>query len=80
MYLDNEFKIEVVVIEIKEDGNTGDCYDSFNKFKKDHLKSSYEFGFVVVETTTGFIPDGYDDWYDSVDEALNAWMINSKRR
>lgn len=80
MFLNNQYEIKIVVIEIKEDGNTGDCYDSFTEFKKEHLKSSYKFGFVVIETATGFIPYGYDDWYDSVDEALNAWMINSKWR
>lgn len=79
MYLDEYLKIEIVVIEIKNDGSTGNCYDTFYDFRKKHPDSSYKFGFVVAETTMGVIPDGYDDWYYSVDEAFNAWMMNKTK-
>ena len=75
MKINERYKIEVVVIEMR--GNTtGDCYNNFQEFKKEHPFSSYRFGFIVVDTETGYIPDNCNDWNDSPEEAMMDYEEN----
>ncbi len=76
MKLDDRYVVNVVIIEGFEGGLTGDCYDDFSKFKKEHPYSTYRFGFIVYDTKTGFIPDGCNDWNDSPEEAIFDYFDN----
>lgn len=82
MMIDNRYKIEPCVIELLDDkgtlANTGDVYDSFKEFRKKHPDSSYKFGFMVIDTTTGFMPDDSEDWFESIEEAMNYWETDLK--
>lgn len=75
MKINNRYEIRVVVIELTNDG-TGDVYDNFEDFKKEHPFSSYRFGFVVFDTQYDYVPDECNDWNDSPEEALMDYEEN----
>lgn len=76
MKINDKYKIEVVVIEVKENGSTGDCYDNLEEFKNAHLLSNYTFGFTVIEIETGLIPEWCNDWNDTLEDALIDYDTN----
>lgn len=63
------------VVEQK-DGTTGDVYDNFKDFKREHPFSPYKFGYVVFDTEYGYIPDSCNDWNDSPEEAMFDYEEN----
>lgn len=75
MKINNRYEIRVVIVEMTNDG-TGDVYDNFENFKKEHHFSSYRFGFVVFDTEYGYVPDNCNDWNDSPEEALMDYEEN----
>lgn len=77
MKINNRYEIRVVVVEKKDgDGITGDVYDNFEDFKREHPFSSYKFGYVVFDTEYGYIPDSCNDWNDSPEEAMFDYEEN----
>lgn len=75
MKLHDQYKVEAVLLEIKEDGTTGAVvYDYEERFLYNFF--SYRFVFVVIDSSTGFIPDDLDDWYDNVEEAISAFYAS----
>lgn len=75
MKINDRYEIRVVVVEQK-DGTTGDVYDNFKDFKREHPFSSYKFGYVVFDTEYGYIPDSCNDWNDSPKEAMFDYEEN----
>ena len=84
MKINDRYEIRVVVIELVDDkgtfASTGDVYDNFEEFKKEHPNSSYKFGFVVFDTEMGYVPDNCNDWNDSPDEAMTDYMYNCSEK
>lgn len=77
MKINYKYEIRIVVVEITDSlGNTGDVYDNFNEFKMEKPESSYRFGFVVINTETGYIPDNCNDWNDSIEDAIADYEYN----
>lgn len=80
MKIDERYEIRTVVIELREvEGSgiiPGDVYDDFKTFKKEHPFASYKFGYVVIDTETGFVPDTCRDWNDSPEDALMDYQEN----
>lgn len=77
MKINNRYEIRVVIVEMAN-GGTGDVYDNFEDFKKEHPFSSYRFGFVVFDTEYGYVPDNCNDWNDSPEEALMDYEENCR--
>lgn len=75
MKIDGRYEIRVVVGAMKYYA-VGDIYDDFREFKKEHPNSGYKFGFCVVDTETGCIPEECNDWNDTVEEALFDYEDN----
>ena len=75
MSIDGRYEIRVVVIELTND-STGDVYDDFLEFKKEHPFSQYKFGYFVFDTKTGYVPDNCNDWNDSPEEAMMDYEEN----
>ena len=51
----------------------GDIYDTIWKLKRDHPDCQIIFGFCIVNTRTNLIPDGFDDWYNTPEDAYTAY-------
>lgn len=75
MKINDRYEIRGVVVEQK-DGTTGDVYDNFKDFKREHPFSPYKFGYVVFDTEYGYIPDSCNDWNDSPEEAMFDYEEN----
>lgn len=75
MKINDKYRIEVLIVEIKKDGMYGDIYDNFSKFKKEHPDDSYKYGFAVVNEF-GYIPQECNEWNDSPEEALMDYFEN----
>ena len=78
MKLSETYEIKIVVLEIKENGIVGDIYDNYFNFRFDKPYASYRFGYIVYDNTIQSIPDGYDDWYDSIEEAIDAFQSDDR--
>jgi hypothetical protein len=76
MKLNERYKIEIVIVEIRADGSTGDVYDDYALFRNDKPNSSYMFGYIVFDTEYGFVPDNCNDWNDSVEDAIADYEYN----
>lgn len=72
--LDDKYEIRVVVTNINDtDADPyGDIYTDFTELKQQHPQDDFLFGFVIVESTTGLIPDNYslEDIYETLEEAI----------
>lgn len=73
MKLDNRYEIRIVVLEIKENNLVGDIFDNYFEFKFNKPYASYRFAYIVYDNNIQSIPDDLDDWYDSIEEAINAY-------
>lgn len=79
MKINERYEIRVVVVEDRN-GATGDVYDNFREFRKEHPFSSYRFGFIVFDTEYGYVPDDCNDWNDSPEEAIMDYMDNCQQK
>lgn len=70
MYVDEKFRIIVVVAALDEDGLPGDVYEDFSDFKNEHANSQYQFLYCVVDNS-GYFPVWFEDWYESVEDAMD---------
>ena len=75
MLLDNKHEIEIVIIE-KKKGAYGDVSNDLQKFKAEHPDSEYQFGCRVINKENGLIPEGCNDWNDTVEEAIWDYVDN----
>lgn len=72
MKIDDRYEIHVAVCN--HDGvMLCDCYDDFRKLKEEHPHHSWEFVYLLIDSETGLIPDGFEDWYKSPDEVWFAY-------
>ncbi len=81
MILDKNLEIRAYVanrIPLKGDGFMhGDVYDSLDRMLEEHPDAAPLFGACVVHRTTGTVAEGYDDFYNSIGEAYQAWVKRS---
>lgn len=70
MKFDDRYEMQIVVVEQRADGSAGDVDPSFPIFRKNHPFSAYRFGYVVVDSETGTVPDVCNEWNSSPEEAL----------
>ena len=70
MKLDDRYEMQIVVVEQRPDGTPGDVDTSMEIFREYHPHSGYRFGFVVVDSETGHVPDVCNEWNSSPEEAL----------
>lgn len=71
MKIGSHYRIGILIIS-----ESGATYDDFDDFREKEPHSKYEFGFCVVDTDTGLIPDVCNDWNDSPQEALFDYLTN----
>lgn len=76
MKLDNRYELRVVVIEMKSDRTTGDCYNDMREFRDEHPFSFYRWGYIVYDTVAGLVPVSCNDWNDTPDEAYMDYVSN----
>jgi len=74
MKINDRYEIRVVVIE-NCNGITGDCYTSFQEFKRDYPQAEFSFGYIIFDTQTGSVVEEAEDWYDTPEEALTACPV-----
>ena len=75
MKINDDYSIELCIVEIGEDGIPGDCYGNYEQFRKEKPNAAYRFGYCIVDKD-GFIPDDCNDWNDSPEEALADYYYN----
>ena len=71
MKIGSHYRIGILIIS-----ESGAAYDDFDDFREKEPHSKYKFGFCVVDTDTGFVPDVCNDWNDSPQEALFDYFTN----
>lgn len=80
MKMDDKHEIRIVIVEILPGNglfhNYGDVYDNYETFRREKPESSFKFGYAVVDTESGLIPDGCNDWNDSIEDAMFDWEDN----
>ena len=58
MKINDEYEIGIVIIELK----------------KDHPTSKFKYGYVVINTTSKYIPAECNDYNDTPEEAMQDYM------
>ena len=78
--LDGRYQIVTVYANQDDDYEYGDIYATRCEAAKNHPDDNIIFGFCVVDTATGFIPEDCNDWNDTIEEAIADYenFINSK--
>lgn len=71
--LGGRYRIETIYANQNDEYEYGDIYSSRCEAAKNHPYDSIVFGFCVVDTTTGFIPEGCSDWCDTIEEAISDY-------
>ena len=76
--LNNRYEVKVVILELLDgigmNRAIGDVYDNLEQFRKDKPDSDYKFGYVVVDTKTGYIPEECNEWNDTPEEAIQDYI------
>lgn len=72
----NGYMIQTVFANRLPDGMYGDVYDSEEATLRDHPNARIMFGYCVVHVGDGMIPDGCNDWNDTVEEAIADYEEN----
>ena len=71
----NRYSIMLMIASMPE--NTNDhahCYNSLSELRKIQPNHSYEFVYVLIDTQTDLLPDGWEvDWYDSPEDAMDDY-------
>ena len=78
--LDDRYEIRTVYANQLENDCYGDIYSFRNEAAIAHPGEEIIFGFCVVDTTTGLIPDGCNDWNDTVEEAVSDFEKYKERK
>ena len=73
MKIDERFELRLVVLE-NRDEMTGDCYDSFLEFRRNHPYSGYIFAYIIYDTHEDEMAEDSKDWYDTPEDALNDYF------
>lgn len=73
MVLDFEYELKVMIADVKA-GIYGDIYDDFHKFRCDHPFASYVFVYSVIDRNTGLVADGFEDCYETPEDALQDYF------
>lgn len=74
MKINDEYEIGIVIIELLDDGTTGDIYTDMREFKKDHPTNKFKYGYVIINTTSKYIPAECNDYNDTPEEAMQDYM------
>lgn len=53
------------------EGNYGDIYQSVEECLSEHPESEVMYGYGIIDNETGYIADWADDWYNTIEEAIN---------
>lgn len=77
MRINDEYKIEMVLVEINKDGSYEKTYDNFEEYKNNSLYNSFNYCFRVVDRFNR-IPDGCYPYHDSPEEAMMDYICNVK--
>ena len=75
MKIDDRYEIRMLIGTENVDG-VGDLFDNFELFKKEHPFVRYRFVYCVIDTKTGYIPEGCCDYHDSPEEAIFDYLDN----
>ena len=82
MKLDSRYEVHLVVANVLDDpayiNSYGDIYDNYNDICRDYPHSEYKYGFVVVDTQTGFVAEGCNDWNDTPEDAIRDYKEHLK--
>jgi hypothetical protein len=69
MRINNEYELRVKVIT----KDSSDCCDLAELAPE----TPYDFVYIVIETSTGFIPDDWEvDWFESPEDAISDYYKN----
>ena len=78
MELDYPYEIRMVVannIGTHDEPLHGDIYQYLWDLAKEHPNCEPIFGFCIANRRTSIVPDGFDDWYDTPEEAYGAYGL-----
>lgn len=74
MKLNDRYSLEIVMTAVSDDNIPLDIFNDFQKIKMERPFLKHKFGFVVIDSETGHIPDGCHKWNDSPEEAVSNWQ------
>ena len=78
--LDGQYQIQTVYANQNDEYEYGDIYSSRYEAVKNHPDDKIVFGFCVVDTTTGLIPEGCSDWNVDIEDAISDYENFKKRK
>lgn len=70
---ENGYKIRTVYANKTDDGGYGDIYDFPEEVMLEYPGDEILTGYCVISNATGFVPDGCNDWNESVEEAVRDY-------
>ena len=78
--INGRHKVKTIYANQNANYEYGDIYKSRYEAAKDHPTDKIVFGFCVIDTLTGLIPDGCNDWNDTVEEAISDFERYKERK
>lgn len=69
----NGYKIQTVYANKLPDGKYGDIYDFLSDVEKEHPGSEVMKGYCVIDEALGLVPDGCNDWNDTIAAAIEDY-------
>ena len=71
---ENGYKIRTVYANKTEDGSYGDIHNFQEEVMLEYPGVEILTGYCVISNATGFVPDGCNDWNESVEEAVQDYF------
>lgn len=69
----NGYKVQTVYANMTVDGVYGDIYDFRADVDREHPGADILVGYCVIAEASGLIPDGCNDWNESIAEAIRDY-------
>lgn len=69
----NGYKVQTVFANKTETGVYGDIYDFRSEVERAHPGAEIMTGYCVIDEALGLIPDGCNDWNDTIAEAIQDY-------
>lgn len=75
--IDDKHRICTVYANQNEEYEYGDIYVSRREAAQDHPHDKIVFGFCIIDTSTGFIPEGCNEWNATIEDAIADFRKNA---
>jgi len=67
------YKVQTIFANKTEDGIYGDIYDFRSDAEREHPGAEILTGYCVIDVGLGLIPEGCNDWNDSISDAIKDY-------